>query len=279
MKNREMRGPGERSKLNIETVEGPEGIEVSLCPDKGGIITSIKVKGKEILRQDPHNFEDPDYKMRGGIPILFPNAGPLKEGGPYLLKQHGFVRDSDKWSIERDPEGKELVEIFEADEETKKAFGYDFLLKMKIRIEEDGSVSLIQEVTNREKEKEMPVSMGLHPYFQIPEGSKREMLVSLIGKERADEEFENWLKGNAISIDNPGKIELSIPGVGLVEMSVSKEYEKIFIWTQPGQDFVCVEPFMRDVGGLVDNPELIDPGESISAEVNFCLKESSGVAD
>jgi galactose mutarotase-like enzyme len=62
-------------------------------------------------------------------------------------------------------------------------------------------------------------------------------------------------------------------------MDVSEEYQKIFIWTQPGQNFVCVEPFMRDVEGLVDNPELINPGESVSARVNFRLKETSSTSN
>jgi galactose mutarotase-like enzyme len=260
------------SELKIETLKGPEENEASLCSKRGGIITSIKLRGKEILRQDPNDFKDPNFKVRGGIPIMFPNAGPLKEGGPYpLLKQHGFARSSE-WDIDRNGEGGELVEKIEANEDTKKSFPYDFLLRMKIKAEEDGSISLIQEVTNREKVKDMPVSMGLHPYFQVPEENKKEILASLIGEDDADKKFEEWLNGGTISIDNPGDLGLIIPGVGTIRMNVSEEYKKIWIWTQLNQDFICVEPVMRDVEGLTEDPELIEPGENILGRVNFSLE-------
>lgn len=257
---------------DIETLKGPEGSEISFYPKRGGIITSIKLKGKEILRKDPNDFKDPNYKVRGGIPIMFPNAGSLREGGPYLLKQHGFARNSE-WKIDRNVEKEELVEKLEATEDTKKVFPYDFLLKIKTKVEKDGSISLIQEATNKEKDKKMPIAMGLHPYFQVPEEKKKEVLSGLIGKEKADKKFDEWQKGNTVIINNPEDLKLSVPGLGRIKMKASKEYEKIWIWTQPDQNFICVEPVMRDVEGLVEDPELIEPGESFSGKVNFSLEE------
>ena len=58
------------------TTEG-EGNEVSFSPERGGIITSLKLGGKELLYLDEETFRNPEVNVKGGIPILFPNAGPL----------------------------------------------------------------------------------------------------------------------------------------------------------------------------------------------------------
>ena len=46
------------NKLKIETIKIPDGSEASYCSERGGIITSIKFKGKEILYLDKETFED-----------------------------------------------------------------------------------------------------------------------------------------------------------------------------------------------------------------------------
>lgn len=264
-----------KSDLKIETLEGYEGSEVSFCPQRGGIITSMKLKGREVLYLDSDTFRDTSINVKGGIPILFPNAGPL-EGGPYPLKQHGFARTSDKWSVDKIKEG-ESNEKFMADEDTKKSFPYNFLLEMKTKMENDGSITLAEETTNLEKDKDMPVSMGLHPYFRVSEEKKKEVEL-YVNDKKIETNFEKWSKGEAVSIDNP-KLEnpdaifrVAIPDLGTIAMNASLEYKKIWIWTQPGKDFICVEPVMRDAGGLVNDPELIKPEQTLSAKVNFRLE-------
>ncbi len=49
--------------LRIETLHGSEGNQVSVCPERGGIITSIMIDNTEILYQDPNNFQS--QKIRG----------------------------------------------------------------------------------------------------------------------------------------------------------------------------------------------------------------------
>ena len=69
-----MESPIRNIPFKIEKVEMPDGSGVAFCPERGGIITSIKFKGREILYLDPATLQDPKVNIKGGIPILFPNA-------------------------------------------------------------------------------------------------------------------------------------------------------------------------------------------------------------
>ena len=72
--------------------------EAKVAPERGGLVTNFSVNGTEIFYLDRATFTDLDENVRGGIPILFPNAGPLKENGLYSLPQHGFARRM-PWSL------------------------------------------------------------------------------------------------------------------------------------------------------------------------------------
>ncbi len=65
--------------------------QVRIAPERGGLVTSFSIHNAETLYLDRGTFNDENKNIRGGIPLLFPNAGPLK-GGLYNLPQHGFAR-------------------------------------------------------------------------------------------------------------------------------------------------------------------------------------------
>lgn len=263
--------------LNIETIKGPNGCEVSFCGERGGIITSLKLNGKEILFLDEETFRNIEVNVKGGVPVLFPNAGPLDKNTEFPdLAQHGFARNC-KWNMQKIENGFRL--LLSSNEETKKMYSYDFQLSIEGKFESDGSFTLNQEVKNREEEKEMPIAMGLHPYFKVSNEEKKNIKFNFEGGEYAEEQVETWSNGKAISIDNPkfkdkdAILKVFIPDLGEFVMDVSEEFEKIWIWSMPGKDFVCIEPVMRDPNGLLDNPKLIGPKETFRASVNFKLKE------
>ncbi|MFA6097467.1 MAG: hypothetical protein WC788_07620 [Candidatus Paceibacterota bacterium] len=275
-------------ELKIETISSPEGHEISFCPEKGGIITSIKIRGVEILRADPKDFKE--AKTRGGIPVMFPNAGALD--GPLVdpsepekkletLKPHGFARDS-KWEIEKVSQD-ELIETLS--EEKPDSYPYEYLLKMIARIEKDGSITLAQEVRN-DSGKEMPVSMGLHPYFKVPKGRKKDVLIDL-GDEKMNgkirDNFEKWSKGEAMIVDrseleDPDSVlRIEIPEIGTIAMDVFEKYQNIWIWSEESKeddedDFICIEPVMRKPKGLAQSPEMVKPGETFKTGVRIGLE-------
>ena len=267
----------EKNNLKIETIKTPEGYEVSFCPERGGIITSIKLGGKEILYLDEETLKNKDVNVKGGVPILFPNTGPVDNSKFPGLKQHGFARNSSKWKSEINPRG--FKETLLSDQENYESFPYKCQLSVEGKFEENNSFTIIQTTENLEENKEMPLAKGLHPYFGIPKGEKANVKFYCEGKEMLKEQMEVWPNGGTVSIDNPklknpeAVLEVLIPGLGILVIDASIEYQKIWIWSLPGKDFVCVEPVMRDAGGLVDDPQMIKPKESYSASVNISLKE------
>ncbi|MDR9405313.1 MAG: aldose epimerase, partial [Halothece sp. Uz-M2-17] len=72
---------------------------LEIVPERGGIVTSWRIQGQDILYMDWERFQDPEKSVRGGIPILFPICGDLPDdhythdGQDYSLKRHGFARD------------------------------------------------------------------------------------------------------------------------------------------------------------------------------------------
>lgn len=267
---------GPKKSWRILTVKGLPGNEISFCPGRGGIITSLKLNGREILYFNDETFRDINKNVRGGIPILFPNVGELKNS-PYPLKQHGLARTSKNWRVKLKNIGG-FTEILAADKETKKIFPWNFSLAMKGQWESDGSISLIQEITNWEKDSDMPLAMGLHPYFKVPKDRKQDIKFDFPGGEIIAREYANWSQGGTTIIDNPklkdpaAILRVIIPGIGAVIMDISAAYQKIWIWSLPGWDFICLEPSLRDLNGLIDNPELIKSRQSFRAKINYRLE-------
>ncbi|MDD4412528.1 MAG: methyltransferase domain-containing protein [Patescibacteria group bacterium] len=262
---------GDAPVFKMETIKGPNNSEVSFCPERGGIISSLKLKGKEVLYMDNDSFKDTQKNVRGGIPILFPNAGPV-EDSRYKLKQHGFARTSDKWKADNN------IEKLVADKKTMEAYPYNFSLEIKNDIEEDGSVLLSQEVTNLESNKDLPLAMGLHPYFRVPTDKKKDIKFNFIGGDIIENDVKNWSNDGTTSIENPKiknpdeVLRIEIPDLGTLIMDVSQEYNRIWVWSQPGKDFICIEPAMREEGGLVNEPEMIKSGQKFSGKVKFSLE-------
>src|SRR6476659_4997807 len=77
---------------------------VALAPGRGGMVTRFRVGETNVLYMDAETLHDPMKNVRGGIPILFPIAGALRDdqfqdgGQAYAMRQHGFARTL-PWTI------------------------------------------------------------------------------------------------------------------------------------------------------------------------------------
>lgn len=263
--------------FKVETVKTHERNEISICPERGGIITSLKIGDRELLYMEEETFLDQQKNVRGGIPVLFPNAGPNDNPEFPEIKQHGFARTSE-WKSEKIIEN-EFSETLMSDDISKEIYPYDFKLNMAGKIENNGSFTIVQSITNLEKEKSMPISMGLHPYFRVPNTEKKNIKFDFEGGKTIEDNADKWMNGKSVSIDNPklknpeAKIKVSIPGLGILILDISSEFQKIWIWSLPDKDFVCIEPVMRDSGGFTTDPELVEAGKSISGMVNINIEK------
>jgi len=259
----------------IETIQTPNKGEVSFSSERGGIVTSLKLNGVEILYLDQETFSNKEVSVRGGIPILFPNAGPIPEEiktEDYTnLKQHGFARDM-KWSSENTENG--FAESLVSNENTKSVYPHDFKLTLRGVLEEDDSFTLTKNIQNLNENQDMPVSSGLHPYFKVANEQKQNIEFNFTGGEFIKENIEKWANGKAVSIDNPNEpLEISIPNLGTLILTVDEEYKKIWVWSMPDKDFICIEPVMHDKGGIITEPTIIKPKESLIVSFNIKLKD------
>ncbi|HAQ02319.1 TPA: hypothetical protein DEP30_00135 [Candidatus Nomurabacteria bacterium] len=259
----------------IETIYGSDNSEASFCRERGGMVTLLKLQGKEVLYFDKATFLNKNESVRGGIPILFPNAGELDKNDTFPnLKRHGFAREMD-WKREESEVG--FKESLDSSIEMKEVFPFDFKLTVLGKFENDGSFTLSQEVENMEKEKEMPIAMGLHPYFKVPNTEKGYIKFNCDKGREVEDNIEIWSNGGTVYMDNPNindeynLIKVEIPSLGTLVINSSIEYEKVWVWSMAGKDFVCIEPMMRGVNGLIDEPLLIKPGSRFKVSVNFKL--------
>ena len=263
--------------MNQETLSTPLS-KLSYCPARGGIITSLCLHGKEILYLDEASFQDTQLNVRGGIPILFPNAGAIEDERFPGLKQHGFARTSSNWQCSQNAAGTRFTETLQTDASTTPEYPFAVRQMLSGILEEDGSATIIQEVTNLESRKSVPISMGLHPYFNIKATEKRALTFDCFGGELVEAAVEHWSNGGTTSIANPrtldphASLRVTIPSLGALTLTTSPEYQRIWIWSLPGKDFLCIEPVLRDVGGLVKDPEFVLPGETYSAQLNIRLE-------
>ncbi len=263
--------------MNQQTLSTPLS-KLSYCPTRGGIITSLRLHGKEILYLDEASFQDTQLNVRGGIPLLFPNAGAIDDERFPGLKQHGFARTSSDWQSTQNTAGTRFTETLETDASTTPEYPFAVRQTLSGILEEDGSATVIQEVTNLESIKSIPVSMGLHPYFNIKAREKRALTFECLGGDQIEAAVAHWSNGGTTSIANPrtldphASIRVTIPSLGVLALTASPEYQRIWIWSLPGKDFLCIEPVLRDVGGLVNDPALVLPSETFSAQFNIKLE-------
>ena len=143
--------------------------QLAVVPERGGIVTSWQVQGKELLYLDKARFANPSLSVRGGIPILFPICGNLPDntytykGQQYTLKQHGFARDL-PWEVTEQvtQECVSLTLELNSNESTR-AYPFDFQLAFTYKLV--GNSLEIQQRCINHSDEPMPFSIGLHPYF------------------------------------------------------------------------------------------------------------------
>jgi galactose mutarotase-like enzyme len=218
----------------------------TIAPGRGAIVTSFTSNQTEILYLDRETFEDANKNVRGGIPLLFPNAGPLK-GGVFNLPQHGFARRM-LWNVFGQKPNSMTLKLL-SNAETLQNYPFDFELILNVEVQKN-KLNHIMTVKNTGN-KPMPTAYGLHPYFSIPQPDKHELRTNIPG---FDPQAVNWLEEFDRSFPNPGLIRLTMPGRKITIETDPAIFQVARIWHLPGKNFICFEPWTRDNFAL-DDPE------------------------
>jgi galactose mutarotase-like enzyme len=256
------------------------GSRVEVIPSRGALVTRMSVEGDELLFLDESTVTDPTKNVRGGIPVLFPIAGALAgdtypaDRQSYSLPQHGFARRL-PWGV-RQAEDSLLVVGLTSSDATLRQYPWRFDSQLTFSLA-DARLDLEFDVENRDS-RPMPVHLGYHPYFRVPQAKKAEARVETDATHGWDNRVKREVPFTGFDFTAP-EVDLHLRdhsrqgtvlhrGEGLrpVTLSWSPEFRTLVVWTLQGRDFVCVEPWTAPAGALATGEGLLTvaPGERLS---------------
>lgn len=253
------------SKHQIKTFE-KNGVKINYSPTRWWLITWIFVSWKNILYFNEETFFW-EWNVRWWIPIMFPVSWPLIKTGKseyekcfWEMKQHWFARNNEFISKEID---NSFIMFLQSNEETKKIYDFDF--KLEIICEIINSQIIISQKIKNTWNKIMPISPWFHPYFYIPNTEKNNLKISCWEFINKNYSFCNW---ETISMKNTWDLVKIWNNISLFYW---KEFEKIWIRSEPWKDFVCVEPVYWDEWVIFENPFLLNHWEEKSFTIKILL--------
>jgi galactose mutarotase-like enzyme len=253
------------------------GARVLIAPERGALVTSFSVSGKELLYLDAATLNDPSKNVRGGIPVLFPSPGKLAGdawhagGHAGAMKQHGFARNL-AWTV-REEQSQEVAAVTLClDASPATLAQYPWLFHAELTFTLAGScLRLVARVRNDSAEV-MPFALGYHPYFLVAD--KRQVQIDT----HATRAFDNVTKRNVAF----SGFELELPELDLhlldhgssasalhfgdgsrIALTGSPEFTHWVVWTLAGKDFLCLEPWTAPGNALNTGERLftLEPGQ------------------
>jgi galactose mutarotase-like enzyme len=269
--------------------EEESGARVVIAPARGGMVTRFSVGEVPVLFLDEATLRDPAQSVRGGIPILFPISGKLPQGRyaargqTFEMKQHGFARNLPWQLLEQSTDNGVRVTLgLEANEVTRVQYPFEFALRFTYRLQQ-GTLTLEQRFENR-GDVPMPIQPGLHPYFFVPDATKARARVetdatrahdNTTGKEVvlsgpiafAGRELDLHLLDHG-----PRETVLHRADLPSIHITFGADQHVLVLWTLPGKDFLCVEPWSEKFGAFAEGrAPLLRPGEAAVTTLSLAL--------
>lgn len=261
--------------MGFEALELANGdVKVEVVPARGAIVSSLVVAGTSVLALDRSTLDDPTKNVRGGVPVLFPFAGKLTDetlrATGTKMKQHGFGRNK-PWRVVAQRAGFAHLAL-SPDDETRAQYPYNFEADYRIWVLPRG-VEAVLTVENREPgARSLPISPGWHPYFRCPAAQKARVKGDVPGlaAERLgdDREFDFGIPAPV-----SGRARFEVPSLGAVRLSFSPEMRHLQFWSQPGKDFICIEPFFGPANTINTDARLdVAPGTARALSMRIELE-------
>lgn len=262
---------------------------VTVAPARGALVTSFLVGSRELLYLDATTLVDATKNVRGGVPVLFPSPGKLEGGAftvngrSYGMKQHGFARNL-PWEVREVRDDAPAVVLgLSSSDETLAQYPFDFALSFTFSLR--GRCLRIDQRVENQSAEPMPFGLGFHPYFLVRDKAAARV------ETRATRAFDNVTKTEKpfAGFDfSAGEVDLHLVDHGSaasaldlgdgarIEVRGTEEFWRWVIWTLPGKDFVCLEPWTA-AGDALNTGERIlrlSPGAVHDAFVEIALSDS-----
>ncbi len=282
--------------------DAERGVEVSILPSLGNIAYEMKIHGKNILVFPDRALSDFQKKpTQTGIPFMAPWANRLDgdafwaNGKRYLLDAtlgnyrkdgnrlplHGLLSASTPWQIKDMGADKESAHVtckFEfwkyPDLMAQWPFAHEYEMTYRLA---DGVLEVQTTIINLSTEA-MPLVIGYHPYFRIPEIPRDQWLLHMPARKAVLADSGRLPSGEfkALDLPNPlplkdrtlddgftdlerdskGRARFSIEAADKkIEVFFGPRYPVAIIWepaSPPGQsfNFICVEPMTGITNGI-----------------------------
>lgn len=260
---------------------------IKVVPERGGIITSLGFAGEELLFLNEETLHDKEKNIRGGIPILFPISGQLTNGEyewagqTYQMNNHGFARNLPWEVVTTDVTEAEASITLKLDnnEDTLNSFPFEFsvLFTYKLRPNE----LIIEQSYENHSTSDMPIYPGFHPYFKT---KSKQLKITADSDEYLDyndllvKKYENVInvdqKEAYVLKSTTGHVDFLLEELNKeVKLQYDDEFSYIVLWSEEGQEFVCVEPWVAKTDELNRKEELtmIKPGKSLHTKVSISI--------
>jgi galactose mutarotase-like enzyme len=234
---------------------------------RGSLVTDFFVGDTQVLYSG-RTIDTPNGpKYRGGIPILFPNAGPAVEGPDFNLQQHGFIRDVG-FNLLGSSDNQAFMHRYHPGSDINYPYEFDFFSNYMLgtnNLAIDLEIMHLRSSSN--SADSMPMAPGFHPYIHIPNEIKP-LIKTNIPEFRAEEhDF-----ASALIVNNLEPIKIEIPEMGIVTISSSPEFRRMIIWSEPNEDFICFEPWVGNPGAMLDLDQRLSIKPGSTKELHFSIK-------
>jgi len=273
----------------VRLTDAARGTEVSIVPSIGNIAYAITVHGKNILWSPFKTLTDMKSKPAlCGVPFLAPWANRLDQdaffanGKKYLLNAelanlrrdanqkpiHGLLLFSSHWKViklEADEQSAHVTSRLEfwRYPDLMAQFPFAHAIEMTYRLAAGGLQveTLVENLGN----EPMPVGIGYHPYFQIPDVPRDQWKVHVAAREHLElsEQLIPTGQRTPVALPDPAPLattQLDDVFTGLVrgedgradfwmeaagkKVSViyGPKYTVAVVYAPPGKEFLCFEP-------------------------------------
>ena len=257
-------------KANEYVLKTSHGL-VTVDPE-GGYVTSWKV-----MNQKNQQMMDVLYrgstKKRSGIPILFPYFGKSTR-----TRQHGFGRDS-MWHISHADNTSIRMSLTSKDisADAKNEYPYVFSAELVVYLHEQGALDYILHIENHD-EKELPISPGIHPYWDIEQEDKKKIKApQLTDFDASSIDWDTNPPDDRFAFEK--HVELYFPDRKITIEDISSNHPKIkmvAVWSQsienPDYIFFFFEPICGGDYAIDNSPILIPAKEIWEMKLKFSVE-------
>lgn len=283
----------------VHLTDAIRGVEVSIVPSIGNRAYELKVHGKNLLYfpfRDPAEFKQSEKPGLNGIPFLAPWANRMAGGGfwadgkryvfngslgslrldPNNIAIHGMLTSSQLWevsSVKADGKSAHVTSrlLFWKHPELMANWPFAHEYEMTYSLA-DGVLQVSTTIRNLGAEA-MPVSIGFHPYFNLPDTPRAESTVHIPARKHVETDSHLVATGELTPSNLPDEVslkdhtfddgftDLAAGGDGRTVFAVQSGKKKIevvygpkftvaVIYAPPGQNFVCFEPMTAITNGV-----------------------------